>query len=244
VGVGKNREILLSKPTDVALHPDGRVYVSDLWKGILVFNPNGTLINIFRIEYEITATVFDSKGNLVAVTPSDTYLLHTFTARGQEVMAFGLQQETSEALREAFGQGFLAIDKTDNVYLSYAFPYKIAKYNPEGQAVLTFARELETPLTPPTIYKGKDGNITQVFRQQFSYDVDVGGDGLIYNLIRTRGAKGGNLIDIFSSTGEYLQTLYLISNAEKFCLYADKIALLTASRFPSIEIYQIQAIRR
>lgn len=242
LGIGENRVRYMSKPTDLAIDKKGRVYVSDRRKGVLIFAGNGRLLRAKKVPYEIAQIALDSRGQIIALAPAHQYMLHKFTAKVREFLVFAPQDETDKALRKVFGDGKLAIDSEDNVYVSKVNPYEIVKFNSNGQPLLTFNRDLDMPINPATIIKDEAGNVKQVIRQEVAYDLEVGTDGLIYNLVRTKGVKGGNLIDVFSPKGTYLQSFYLKSPALSFALFKDLLALLSPLKFQEIKTYRIGKI--
>ncbi|MFQ5709745.1 MAG: hypothetical protein ACE5HO_20005, partial [bacterium] len=209
LGIGERRRRFMSDPSDLALSASGRIYISDRKKGVLVFQKTGRLQRILGLPYRPQQLAIDSKEQIVVLTPSEDYLLHKLSSAGKELIAFDKQAEPSRGLRQVFGKGSLAIDAADNVYLSYLYPYRIVKYSPEGVRIVAFDRELEIPITPPTIKRDKEGKVKHVFRQKVSYDLEIGADGLLYNLVQTKGDRGGDLIDVFSLEGHYLSSFYL-----------------------------------
>lgn len=240
VGRGRDNELLLSKPTDVTVSHDGKLYVSDRRKGILVFSADGQWLQTLPMPAPVWSLALNSKRELIVLTPANPYLLHKFDLEGEALLAFGHQEEETPALRTVFGQSTVAIDADDNVYVSYIYPYRIVKYDATGHAVLEFSRDLNRNVTPPTVHR-KNGKIIGVTRQEISFDVQVGADGLIYNLIRTGGGRGGNIIDVFSTTGKYLQSFYLEANAFAFTLLDEFIAIGTSPplRSQKIEVFKI-----
>lgn len=240
IGRDKQDKLLFSKPTDLVLSSDGTLYVSDRRKGILVFTATGQLLKTLPMPAPVWSLALNSKQELIVMTPANPYLLHKFDLDGEELLAFGYQEEETPALRTVFGQSSVAVDDEDNVYVSYVYPYRIVKYDSIGQAVLEFSRELTQSITPPTIHR-KKGRIIGVTRQEISFDVQVGAAGLIYNLVRTGGGRGGNVIDVFSNEGVYLQSFYLNANAFAFALFDDLIAVGSSPplKAQKIEIFKI-----
>lgn len=235
VGRGESGEILLSKPTDLVVSDAGKLYVSDRRKGVLIFSADGQWQKTLTMPAPVWSLALNSKQELLVLTPANPYLLHKFDRDGEELLAFGYREEESPALRTVFGQSIVAVDAEDNTYVSFVYPYRIVKYESTGQGVLEFGRELPRNVTPPTIHR-KEGRITGVTRQEISFDMQVGADGLLYNLVRTGGGRWGNTIDVFSTEGAYLQSFYLEANAFAFALFDEFIAVGTSSPPESQEI--------
>lgn len=243
LGIKEKRRRIMLDPTDMAVDRAGRIYIADGLKGILILDVRGQLLNALDLPYKAERVVIDSRGHIIVLTPGEQYLLRKFNPQGQEFVAFGEQEEPSETMRRIFSRGSLAIDARDNVYVSYIYPYQIVKFNSEGQRVLAFDRELEIAIPPPTIERDKAGKITHVFRQEISYEIRLGPDGLVYNLVKTRGAKGGNVIDVFSPEGTYLQSYYLADNAASFALFNDQLVLSRLADGPVIEKYRVEKMQ-
>lgn len=239
LGIGKNRDRLLLKPTDLEVDEAGRVYVADRRKGVLVLNSNGKLLKTITSPYKIEQIALNSQNQIVALTPANKYLLHKLNTSGREILTFGFQEEASAALRQVFGQAMLAMDSNDYLYVSFQYPYKIMKFSAAGRALLEFDRPLQIAINPPTIYRRQDGSIKQVFRQQISYDLKMAEDGLLYNLVRTKGAKAADVLDAFSAQGDYLQRFYLVSEVSRFAIWENYLALLVSLKKQEISVYKI-----
>jgi len=235
LGRDKTDRLLLSKPTDLTVSS-----ASDRRKGILVFSATGQLVRTLPMPAPVWSLALNSKQEMIVLTPANPYLLHKFGRDGEELLAFGYQEEETPALRTVFGQSSVAIDAEGNVYVSYVYPYRIVKYDSSGHAVLEFSRELNRNITPPTVHR-KNGRIVGVTRQEISFGIAAGADGLIYNLIRTGGGRGGNVIDVFSKKGAYLQSFYLNANAFAFALFDNFIAIGSSPplKAQKIEIFKI-----
>jgi hypothetical protein len=241
IGRGTRGEVLLSEPVDIALAAD-KVFVCDRRKGVLVFSMDGKLLNTIRLPYTAEQVALNSNGNIVLLAPSDRYLIHELDQRGTELLVYARQDEEEIAIRSAFGKGSLAIDGRDKVCVSFASPYRIVEYNRDGKAVIEFSRQLDMLVNPPTFKRDATGKVNAVYRQEISFDLQVGPDGLLYNLVRTKGVKGGNIVDTFSTQGEYLQRLYLFFNIVAFDLHENKLAVISAGRRQSLTIYQVRTI--
>lgn len=242
LGVLSKRRRIMHDPSDLVIDENGNLYIADRRKGIIILNANGQLRRILDTPYVIEQIVLDSKNHIIALTPQHKFFLHKFTSYGRELMAFGEQEEPSVELRKAFSQSSLAIDADDNIYVSYVYPYRIVKYSPEGEPLLTFDRELEITVTPPTIERDKQNKIKRIVRQAISYDIHVSSEGLIYNLVRIKGAMGGDVLDMYNTSGQYLITFYLGGNYISFDLFKDQIALLSPFKLQRVERYRFVSL--
>lgn len=89
----------------------------------------------------------------------------------------------------------------------------------------TISRALHMPINPPTIIRDNIGNIKKVIREQVTYDLAVGADGFIYNLVRSSSQVGGNILNVFSAEREFLQSFYLERAATAIALWQRHLAL-------------------
>lgn len=219
---------------------NNQLYVVDETQTVFVLDYQGKEIRRFSSGYDIYDLAVDRSGFIYVVTPSDSFRLHKFTAKGIEILAFSLQEEKESDLWKIFARGRIAIGPDNSVYYSLEDPYKIYKYSSNGKWLLAFGRDLGIVLTPPTIHRQK-GKIISVNRQQYSYDIKIGSNNVVMNLIKTRGSKGGDVIDLFSDKGVYLQSLYLARNYRHIALVDSNDIILQLPRpINSVERYKIE----
>ena len=138
-----------------------------------------------------------------------------------EALGYIELKEKDKALATVLNRAKLALDQNGNIYISKVNPYSIIKYSQDGTPLLNFMREFDMPINPVTIYRDNEGNLTHVLRQEVCYDLRTGDDGLIYNLVKIKGYKGGKTIDVYAATGDYLLSYYLKNRAKAFALRSE-----------------------
>jgi sugar lactone lactonase YvrE len=237
----QNNPYFLS-PRKVAVSAAGDICVWDEQKGLVRFDARGRFLRRQRLPYKVADLVVDSRGRVIVLAPGEPLMLHKLAADGRELLAFGEHVEPDTALWSAFGLGTLAVDPGDTLYFSLAYPYRITAFDPGGRALWSFGRELGVLITPPTISRDPSGRVRSVLRQQISFGVAVGGDGLIYNLVRTRASPGADRIDVFSPQGEYLQIFYLAVPAVAMAMRGSRLVILQAPPDQRVICYDIVAL--
>ncbi|RMF62506.1 MAG: hypothetical protein D6743_12055 [Calditrichaeota bacterium] len=242
LGIGPKRRRLMLKPVDITVDSLDRIYVCDRKQGVLIFAEDGRLLKTLNLPFPAEQVGVTTAGELVVLAPTHRYLLHRFTLDGVELLAFAKQESEDAIYRAVFGKGALALDRDDNSYVSFVYPYRVVKYNAQGHPVLTFTRELGVLINPPTIKRGTSGRINQVIRQEVTFGLQLGPEGLLYVLVRTKGGKGGNLLDAFSPSGTYLQSLYLAENAVAFAFYNDELALVSSATPQTVKVFRIERL--
>lgn len=241
LGITTDHGRVLRKPTDLAVMASGTVLVSDSESGLVFIEENS--VSLVKLKYEIDQIAVGPQDEIYCFSARDRYLLHELNTSGQEILTFAKQRNDVSALSVVFNAAVLAIDANSFAYLSTINPYRITKYSNSGEPIIKFARDLGVLINPPTIVEDKSGGIKQVIRQEITYDIAVGADGLIYNLVRTQGLAGGNLLDVFSRDGEFLQTFYLEENAIAIAMFQMKLAFLSPGRNQAVKVYNIEAIQ-
>lgn len=109
-------------PTNVAVAPNGNVYVADtLNSRIQVFDTNGTLVTTFGFLGDVPGGMgkvkglaFDAFGNLHAVDAQNVYV-QMFNARHQPLMAYGGPGKISELMSLPNG---IAIDAKNHIFVA------------------------------------------------------------------------------------------------------------------------------
>ncbi len=237
----RNNPYFLS-PRKVAVSPEGEIYVWDEDRGIVSFDAAGRFRRRISVPYEVADLVVNSRGRLILLAPSEPLMLHEIAPDGSELLAFGEHSEADSALWSVFGLGTLALASADTVCYSAAYPYRITIFDPSGRPVRSFERDLGVVITPPTITRDATGRIRAVTRQQISFGVGIGGDGFVYNLVRTRASLGADRIDVFSFQGEYLQVFYLPIAAVAFSMRGMRMVLLQAPPNQRVISYEVTSL--
>jgi len=206
IALGKSEAI----PSDIALHPRGSILVADGTSRIHVVASTGELQRSFPMPWRVQRVTVSTKGDLIALTPDQPFLLHRFSLEGQQSVAFcpGEAPRAAE-LRWFLGQAHLALDDSDSVYLSFEYPYRVVKFDPQGRAQLAFDRDLGQPIPGPVMVWAESGELLHSSPRRISLDLNIGRDGWVYNLVRSGRAQGADRIDVFTRQGEYLQSFYL-----------------------------------
>ncbi len=225
---------------NVLAFANNQFYVVDETQTVFVLDYQGKEVRRFKTDYDIYDLAVDRVGFVYILTPADSFRLHKFTAKGVEILAFSQQEEEENELWEIFARGRIAIGPDNSVYYSLEYPYKICKYSQHGKLLFVFGRDLGIVLTPPTIHRQK-GKIISVNRQQYSYDIKIGSNNVVMNLVKTQGSRGGDVLDLFSHTGQYLQSLYLARNYCRFALVDSSDVIFQLPRpINSVERYKIE----
>jgi len=232
-------KIAFQKPYLLAIDNQDRFYVIDDLNRLFIFSKDWKEKQI-RLNYRAYDLCVDSSGNIFILTPADSFRLHKFNPKGKEVLAFSPQEKSDKKLWEVFSRGSIALAANDTLYYSQEYPYRIIKYDPQGVPVLTFDRDLGIIITPPTIHRDGFGKVISVNRQQMSYGLAITPENEVWNLARIRGGKGGDLIDVFTSKGQYVQSLYLGKNQNHLTLIGkDGLVFIRPYPFEQVEKYKI-----
>lgn len=229
------------KPYLLTIDRQNRFYIVDDLNRLIIFKDDREekKIDLSFRPYDLCV---DQRGYIYFLTPSEPFRLHKFSPRGKEILAFSPQEKSEKSLWEVFSRGFIAVDG-DTLYYSQEYPYRIIKYNPDGVPVLVFNRDLGILVTPPTIHRDGFGKVVSVNRQQMTFDIKVMPDGLILNLTKTRGGKGGDILDVFDRKGQYVLSIYLGKNYTRMTLVGSNgIALIRPYPFEQVERYEMKSL--
>jgi len=227
-------------PSIIAIGPNSNLYVYDSLQRILIMSPLGEELARFKVNYATYDFTVDSKGNIYLLSPGEEFRIHKLNPNGREMIAFAKQEAEEKQLWDVFSRGRLAVGPQDDLFYSLEYPYRIIKYSSDGKALLSFDRDLGTLLTPPTIRRDYKGRVTSVSRQQMTWDIKVAEDGKVYNITRKRGAKGGDVLDVFDASGQYLQSFHLNATVKCFDFAKnDEIVFLLPRPLRRVEKYRI-----
>ncbi len=188
------------------------------------FNPNGIFVSSFKPKNKPIDFVVDSKHNIIILEDGDpNFKLFKYNSKGSLISSFGEIVAGKNIFETAIlNQGCISIDDNDNVYISYLQPYKIQKYNAKDNLVAEYSRKLPYEIIKPMTNVEDRGDVKAVqfnVHTRLTADIDVKGDR-IYHLI----TSGNNLfmegryVDIFDSSGIYLQKIELKHLSRKFCV--------------------------
>ncbi|MHB1000100.1 MAG: virginiamycin B lyase family protein [Armatimonadota bacterium] len=177
-------------PRGIAVDPKGDVYVADTFNDrIQKFTSDGKFIaqwgeegkgdGQFRMPKGLA---FDSSGILYAAD-SGNYRIQKFTADGKYIGKLDVD------VRGKFRRQveFIALDKQNNIYVTYDDAPFIRKYSPSGKVLLELGEDV-------TIYN--NGNF------EYPKGIAVGPDGRIYIV-----DFGKNRVQVFDSSGRYISKL-------------------------------------
>ena len=144
-------------------------------------------------------------------------LLDAFDSQGRHLFSFGQAPTTEDLdLQDLLRQGTFAADPKKHVYFSFDYPYKILKFDSHGALLQSIHREMTFPVREPMVkktFKKEDKNLTLTLGvQRISKSLAVGAH-YIFNLVSLNVEElafpFGSGLDIYSSQGNYLETLEL-----------------------------------
>lgn len=199
---------------DLAIGLEERVFIMDQDnRKIMIFSDEGRFIDEFKvIDGEPTEIAVDSKDFLYVNFPwrLKDFLIHKFSPEGEKVTAFmeaRFTEEKDQFLRKAKNGINFCIDEQDNIYVSFTYDYKIFKYSPVGELLLTWSRDLSEKPHPISKYSPQPGWI-EIKGDMIIQDIAVDSQGNIHTLWGWLTSENGLLIDIFSPEGKYLGNFY------------------------------------
>lgn len=196
---------------DLIAFKNNKIYTIDDKKTIFVHLYQGKEKNRFTINYQAYDLTVDNLGNVYILAPTDSFRIHKYNPKGREILAFSPQEEKDAGTWSILSRGHIDSDENGNIYYALETPYKILKYSPKGQPLLSFSRALHIRETPPSIHR-RGNKVVAINRQQYSYDLKVSKNNIVMNLNKSQGINGGDAIDLFTTDGEYLQSIHLSRN--------------------------------
>ena len=190
---------------------NGLIYTLDDKSTVFVHTYDGKEEFRFPIDDKVYDLTADKLGNIFVLTTSDSFRIHKYNPQGRKVLSFSPQEEKDPGTWSILSRGHIDVDSDDYIYYAMETPYRIIKYSPEGKPLLAFSRKLSIPETPPSIHRRGD-KVVAINRQQYNYDLKVTNNNFVMNLCKMQGINGGDTIDLFTTEGEYLQSIYLSRN--------------------------------
>ncbi len=133
------------KFTDMYVDVFDNLYIADNDnKRIQVFTPAGNFLKEIPVDVKDPRYLtVDSKKNVYVHHVGDKAAVRKYDFEGNKIAAFGEILNAREDIgkkSKTYSQARLAVDKDDNLYVSYRPVYKIDKYSPEGVLLMTFNR--------------------------------------------------------------------------------------------------------
>ena len=136
-----------NRPEALALDLEDNIYVADTRNGrIQIFDRKGRRLHSFWCKFGAPCElIVDSHKNIYTYLRGDQVLVRKYNFWGKPLKAFGELLNDKKIIGWDLGGNFFskvcfAIDK-DTLYVCYKGIYRIDKYAPDGQLLLTFNRE-------------------------------------------------------------------------------------------------------
>ncbi len=199
------------------------------------------------------------------VTNDDKYIIHIedmnanyklikCNQKGDILLSFGNKEPFNHFLENHFfNTGMLAIDASDNFYLSHLQPYKIEKYDKNGKLIGVISRKVNYPIVKPLKPNiTKKGETMSFFVRgennarptKIPIDICVF-NNKIYHVVEKNNNNTGSRtcsIDIYSLEGSYLQEIILETAVVGVQCLSDRIIILEENPFkqdtiPIIVVY-------
>lgn len=241
---------------------DKRIYVLDrLSKRISLFSFDGEFISSFQTKtVQPVNFVVDNFRNLHVLEQNTDFRVYIYSENGDVIGQYG-EIISGQNVFETYvlNNGHMDIDKSGYIYISFIQPYRIDKYNQQGELIATFTRKVKYKVVKPELDVTKEGRYTTVknnFYTRISRDISVQGN-YIYHLV-TNGTDFlplGKYIDVFTVEGDYVNTIdlghccekiYVDSHDHLYTLIKPGIALPNQSiqgnsnvDYPRVDVYQI-----
>lgn len=114
-------------PRGVAITPSGKVFVTSMESGLIVFSPNGRVINRILIPKLIQAYVYKDK--IYVTSLSSVYV---FNERGEIVKHIG---GLGKALGQFYGPNDVVLDKKGRLYVSDSQNMRLQIFDKRGRLV-------------------------------------------------------------------------------------------------------------
>lgn len=215
----------LKNPIALFVTKDYYIYVLDNENlRVSKFDPIGIFISSFKPKYKPIDFVVDSRNNVIILEDGDpNFKLFKYNEKGNLISSFGKIIAGKNIFETAIlNHGCISIDENDNIYISYLQPYKIQKFDSKDNLVAEYSRKLPYQIIKPMTSIEDRGNVRAVqfnVHTRLTADLDVKKDR-IYHLI-TNGNDlfmEGRYVDIFDSSGIYLQRIELNNPSRKFCV--------------------------
>lgn len=219
---------------------NNKIYTVDDKNTVFVHSFAGKEIERFLVEYDIYDLTVDREDNVYVVTPRDSFRLHKYSPKGKELLKFSLQEEKNPQTWRILSRGYIDVGVEGNLYYSFESYYKILKYSSQGIPLLSITRKLPVQFTPPTIHE-KNGKVVGISRDQYCFDLKISPENFMFVLSKIGGVSIGDTIDMFSTEGEFLQSVHLHRNYRHLGVINNEEFILQLPRpINTVERYRLE----
>lgn len=231
------KEALVYSSVSLSVSSENIIAVADKQKHkIYLISDYGELLESFSLPFE-PIQVRAVTDEYVVLGVYDHFLLHRYSKKGKmlaETYPLVTENETEQDIMTG-NRSRIDIDFNNNIFLSYAYRYKIVKSDYEGIPQVVFSRDISREI-PDSLSGGRTGT-----ERIISLGIAVDSDGYVYNLLKGINTDGGDRIDKFDNKGNYLQTFFLEEPVSSFVLYRNEtIWCLTSNNRNRIIKYRIE----
>ena len=174
-------EVIFTLPRDLAIAPDGNVYVTDAFK-VTQFNADGEIIRTFG-DFHLSRGIAIAPDSSVYVADTGNDQIQQFDANGNFIRTLG-NGEGSENGQFDFPEG-IAISSNGTIYIADSGNNRIQQFDAEGMFVRTW---------------GSEGSENGQF--DFPEGIAIAPDNSVYVA-----DAGNNRIQQFSSEGKFIRSI-------------------------------------